>query len=86
MLELKLLTLELLFVSFLVLDSQLLKGVIISFIIVELFLIEVHDFITCDVEELSGMGHDDDCALAVGNVVFEPHDGIEVEMVCGLVE
>ena len=32
------------------------------------------------------MGYDHDCAFAVGNVVLEPHDGVEVEMVCGLVK
>ena len=86
MLKLQLLALELLFLSFFVLNSQLLKRIIISFIVVELFLVEVHDLITSDIQKLSGMGHDHDCALTVGNVVLEPHDGVEVEMVCGLVK
>jgi hypothetical protein len=86
MFQLELLTVELLPHSVLVFNSKLFKSVIIPFVIVEFLLVEMHDLVACHIEELSGVGDDDDCALAVCNVVFEPHDSVQIQMVGWLVE
>lgn len=78
MFEFKLLTVELFFLSLSVLNSDLFEGVVISFIVVELLLIEVDDLVACNVEELSGVGHNNDGVFTVCNVVFEPHNGVQI--------
>ena len=74
MLEFELLTLELFFLSFRVLNSEFFKSVIVSFVIVKFLLVEVHDLVAGNVQEFSGVGNNNYCTLAVGNVVLEPHN------------
>ena len=78
MFELELLTFKLLFIPLSVFDSNLLKSVIITLVIFKLLLIEVNDFIASHIQELSSMRDDNYNVLAVCNIVFEPHDCIQV--------
>ncbi len=85
MLKLELLTLELFFMSFLVLNSQLFKCVIVSFIVVKFLLVEVHNLVASHIQELTGVRDNNNCALAICDVVLEPHDCVQVQMVGWLV-
>ena len=78
MFELELLTFKLLFIPLSVFDSNLLKSVIITLVIFKLLLIEVNDFIASHIQELSSMRDDNYNVLTVCNIVFEPHDCIQV--------
>ena len=78
MFELELLTFKLLFIPLSVFDSNLLKSVIITLVIFKLLLIEVNDLIASHIQELSSMRDDNYNVLAVCNIVFEPHDCIQV--------
>ncbi len=85
MLKLELLALELFFMSFLVLDSQLFKGVIVSFVIIKFFLVEVHNLVASHIQELTSMRDNNNCALAICDVVLKPHDCVQVQVVGWLV-
>ena len=78
MFELELLTFKLLFIPLSVFDSNLLKSVIITLVIFKLLLIEVNDLIASHIQELSSMRDDNYNVLTVCNIVFEPHDCIQV--------
>ena len=85
MLKLELLTVKLFFVSFLVFDSQLFERVIVSFVIVKFFLVEVHNLVASHVEKLTSVRDNNNCALATCDVVFKPHDCVQIQVVCWLV-
>lgn len=55
MVEFHLLTFECLVLSLSVLDSDFLEGVVVSLIIVKFLIIEMDDFITSYIQELSSM-------------------------------
>jgi hypothetical protein len=74
MLQFELLTLELFFLSFLVLNSEFFESVVVSFVIVKFLLVEVHDLVAGNVQKLSGVRNNNYSAFAVGNVVLEPHN------------
>jgi hypothetical protein len=76
--EFHLLTVELFSLSFSVFNSDFFKSVIVSLVVIKLLLIEMNDFITGDVQELSSVGDDNDSVFAVSDVVFEPHDSVEI--------
>lgn len=50
------------------------------------FIVIVNNLVTCDIQELSGVGDDDHCIFTVSDVVLQPHDCIQIQMVCRLVE
>jgi hypothetical protein len=84
--EFHLLVVELFFAPFPVLDSQFFEGVVVASVVVEFLVVEVDGFVAGDVEELAGVGDDHHCAFAVADVVLEPHNGVQIQMVGRFVE
>lgn len=74
MLKLELLAVKLFSMSFLVLNSQFFERVIVSFVIVKFFLVEVHNLVASHVKELTSVRDNNNCALAICDVVLKPHD------------
>lgn len=86
MFQLHLLVLHCSAVAFSVFDTHLLEGIVVAAVVVQ-FLVEVVDYLVAGhIQELSGMGDDDDCTLAVADVVLKPHDSIQVQVICWLVQ
>lgn len=44
------------------------------------------DFVAGNVQKLSGVRDYDDCTLAVTDIIFQPHDCIEIQMVSRFVQ
>ena len=72
------LALKLFLLSLSVLNSHFLESVVVAFVVVEFLLVKMDDLVACHVEELTGVGNDDDCALAVCDVVLKPHNCVQV--------
>lgn len=70
MLELHLLVFHLPTVSFPVLYPCLLESVIVSTIVLESLVEKVDYLVASHIQELPGVRHNDDCALAVADIVF----------------
>jgi hypothetical protein len=85
-LQLHLLVLNLLAVSLPALDTHLLESVVVAAVVVQLLVEEVDDLITGHVKELTGVRHDHHCALAAADIVFQPHDSVEIQMVGGFIQ
>jgi hypothetical protein len=73
-LQLHLLTLNLLLVSLSSLNSYLLKNIVVSSIVVQLLIEEVDNLVASNVQKLSSMRYNNDCALACADIVLKPHD------------
>jgi len=84
--EFHLLVFNLTAVAFSGLDSDFFEGVVVTSIVVKFFIEEMDDFITCHIEELSSVRDDDHCTFAIADVVLEPHDGIKIQVIGGLVQ
>lgn len=86
MLQFHLLSLQLPLVPLSIFDSYLLESVIVASVVLKPFVEEVNDLVTCHVQELSGVGYDHDCTFAIADVVLQPHDCVQIQMVCWLVQ
>jgi hypothetical protein len=80
------LILDCLYIPLSVLNSQLLESVVIATVVVKLLVEEMDDLVAGHVEELSGVGNDDHRTLAVADIVLEPHDSVQVQVVSGFVQ
>eukprot|EP01084_Bolivina_argentea_P113294 201950_1 len=67
-------------------DTSAHVGIVISLVVLELVLVHVDDVGADTVHEILGVGHHEEDLLELGEVVLEPDDGLDVEMVGGLVE
>lgn len=76
MLELHLLIVELLCASLSIFDTQLFEGIIVTTIIVKFFIEVMHNLIASNIQELSGVGYDDDSTFTVADIVLKPHNCI----------
>jgi hypothetical protein len=75
-LQFHLLVLHLPSVALSVFNTHFFEGVVVTSIVVKFFIEIMDDLIASNVKELSGVGDDDNSALAVAYVVLQPHDGI----------
>ena len=86
MFKLHLLVLHLTSVTLSVLNSSLFEGVVVTAIILKFFIEEVNNLITGDIEKLSSVRDNNNSALAVTDIILEPHHSVQVEMVGGLIQ
>lgn len=86
MFKFKLLTFELFELSFFIFNSNFFKSVVITFIVVEFLLIKVDNLVACNVQELSGVGYNNNNVLAMCNVILEPHDCVKIQVICWLIQ
>lgn len=78
MLKFHLLAIEILLLPISVFNSDLLECIIVSFVVLQLLIVIVDDLVAGHIQELAGMRHDDHSVLAGGNVVLQPHHGIQI--------
>lgn len=80
-LGLELLTLELEFFG-----TGFFEGVVVTLIVGKLLVVEMDDLLATNIQEFSGVRNYHDSLFTINNIILEPHDCIQVEMVCRLIE
>jgi len=58
----------------------------VTLVVGQLRLLEVDDLLNSCVQEVTRMGNDDDAAVQLLNVVFEPNKCGQIQVICGFVE
>lgn len=79
--ELHLLVFNFSAISFSALNSDLLKSVVVTAIVIQFFVEKMNNFIASHVQKLSGVRHDNNCTFAVANIVLEPHDSVQIQVI-----
>lgn len=70
MLKLHLLIVQLLFIPFSALNSNLFESVIISFIVIQLFIEVMNRLIAGNIQELSSVGYDNYSVFACADIIL----------------
>ena len=81
-----LLGIELLHLELQLFGARLLEAVVVTLVVGEFLVLEVDDFLAADVQELSGVRDDHYRLFTVDDIVFEPHDSVQIEMVGRLIK
>lgn len=69
-----------------ILDSNFLESIVVSFVIMKLFVVVMNDLITCNIKKFSSMRNNNNCIFTIGDIIFKPHNCIQIQMVSRLIK